>query len=88
MRVRIPIAPSAVANTLPFLYDPETGRLEGLPLLGRHYDAIETQTRHFSHLIGLQIVLAIQQVFVSTDFTVGAAVRPRAPRPATQRPRP
>ncbi|MCP4901290.1 MAG: hypothetical protein GY906_30335 [bacterium] len=76
MRVRIPVASSAVADTLPFLYYPETGRLESLPLISRHNDAIETETRHFSYLVGLQIILALQQVFVSTDFTVGVDTWP------------
>lgn len=78
IRVRIPVDPSMVADTLPFIYHPDTGRLEGLPLLAVHSDSIETRTWHFSHLVGLQIVLPMTHVFVSTDFFVGADTWPFA----------
>jgi len=72
MRVRIPVTVPAGSFAMGFFYDRNTGRLEGMPLVGIEARAITVATRHFSSfLISMMPLVELDQAIVGGTIDTG-----------------
>lgn len=73
MTVRFPVDPGPDAFAMPFFVDPETGRLEGMPVLGVDNGQLVAVTRHFSSFFVSRIArdVLLGRADIQTGFTPG-----------------
>ncbi|MBN1934195.1 MAG: zinc ribbon domain-containing protein [Anaerolineae bacterium] len=72
MRVEIPIRLGPDEFAMAFFWDPRTGKLEGIPLIGLTADKITLVTSHFTELVVSRVkVDKLGKVTVETGFAPG-----------------